>query len=89
MELPEITMVQDHSTYLVWLDCRNLTGERDDLADEIRQNTGLFISRGGMYGNAGKGFVRMNLACPKSILYQGLEKLKEGIRIYEQSPEKN
>jgi len=81
-ELPEIPIVQDHATYLVWLDCRKVAGEKDDIADEIRRSTGLYISRGGIYGNAGKGFVRMNLAYPGSVLYQGLERLRTGVRAY-------
>ena len=73
-------MIQDHSTYLCWLDCRKITDDDVLLVDTIRKNTGLVLSAGSTFGDAGKGFLRINLACPKTMLIDGLERLMKGIK---------
>lgn len=79
-EIPEIEVIQDHSTYLCWLDCRKITDDDVLLVDTIRKNTGLVLSAGSTFGDAGKGFLRINLACPKTMLIDGLERLMKGIK---------
>ncbi len=78
-EIPEAELVQDHSTYLCWLDCRKITDDDVLLSETIRKKTGLVLSAGSTFGVAGKGFLRINLACPRNMLYDGLERLKNGI----------
>jgi cystathionine beta-lyase len=82
-ELPEITLVSSDATYLLWLDCRNVTDNSAKLADFIRKETGLYLSAGSHYGKAGEGFLRMNLACPRDRVMDGLARLKQGIQAYE------
>ncbi len=78
--LPEIKLVPSKATYLLWLDCSGLAGKNEDLAREIRKKTGLYLSSGGAYrGNGGK-FLRMNIACPKEVLKDGLERLKRAFK---------
>lgn len=78
--LPEIKLVPSKATYLLWLDCSGLAGKNEDLAREIRKKTGLYLSSGGAYrGNGGK-FLRMNIACPKVTLKEGLERLKRAFK---------
>ena len=48
-------------------------------ADVLRRKTGLFLSDGNIYGGNGRSFLRMNLACPKVTLMDGLERLKEAV----------
>lgn len=50
----------------------------------IRDKTGLYLTSGIEYGENGNGFIRMNIACPQSRLFDGLERFKEGIRAYQQ-----
>lgn len=69
------------ATYLIWIDCRGITDDDVDLCRHIRQRTGLYLSEGSEYGN-GKGFLRMNLACSRNTLKDGLCRLKEGILTY-------
>lgn len=75
----KITVVKSEATYLMWLDCKNLAGFD---AGFIREKSGLIISDGAQYGDGGKGFLRLNAACPRALLTQGLERLKKAYDIY-------
>jgi cystathionine beta-lyase len=78
-EIPDIKAVPSEATYLMWIDCHKLTADTDKLAVQIREKTGLYISEGSQYGQTGKAFLRMNTACPRDTLMDGLERLKRGI----------
>lgn len=78
-ELPEITVVSMDVTYLLWLDCRAFTDNSEDLAHNIREKTGLYLSDGVEYGGDGASFLRMNVACPRTTLLDGLERLKRAL----------
>ena len=72
-EIPEISAVRSEATYLLWLDISKTALS----AAEIRKETGLFLTDGSVYGEAGKHFLRMNIACPKVTLEDGLQRLKK------------
>lgn len=78
-QIPQVKLVKSEATYLLWLDCGNICDNADNLADYIRSHTGLYLSAGGQYGKSGERFLRLNIACPKSRLAGGLDKLKNGI----------
>ena len=80
--LPEIKLVKGNATYLLWLDCTAVWKDSEDLAAFLRKETGLFVLPGAQYGTGGKGFLRVNMACPRVTLQEGLEKLKQGILAY-------
>lgn len=83
-EIPQIHMIPSEATYLLWLDCRSLTGNgQNDLAAFIRKETGLYLCDGAQYGKAGEGFLRMNVACPRALVNDGLLRLKKGIEAYD------
>lgn len=79
--IPEISAVKGEATYLLWIDCSSLGMDSDVLAQKIREKTGLFLSEGCEYRGNGRGFLRMNLACPKSRLEDGMERLKRAIKL--------
>lgn len=81
-ELPIIKLVQCDATYLLWLDCSKLNVHSKVLCEFLRENQGLFLSPGHEFDGNGKNFLRMNIACPKDLLLQGLYKLKSGIITY-------
>lgn len=83
-ELPQIKMVCSDATYLLWLDCTDIIGDTAELCSFIRKETGLYLSSGSQYRGNGNRFMRMNIACPKSILDDGLSRLNQGVRAYEQ-----
>lgn len=76
--LPAIKPVASNATYLMWLDCNALSDDPHALAEHIRKTTGLFLSDGSIYGGSGC-FLRMNIACPKAMLYDGLDRLKRAL----------
>jgi cystathionine beta-lyase len=85
--IPEIKLVHSDATYLLWLDCSGVTDNVTAFARSLRRDSGLFLSRGGAYGEPGEGFLRMNIACPRSLVREGLKRLDNGISIrrrYEQ-----
>ena len=77
--IPAIHIVPSKATYLLWLDCSAFCTDSVKLANEIRRKTGLFLSNGTQYGEAGKTFLRMNIACPKTLLLDGLDRLKRAL----------
>ncbi len=82
-EIPKLTLVSSDAIYLLWIDCSRMLGMADEAAEFIRSETGLFLSAGSTYGTGGEDFLRMNIACPKSVLADGLNRLKVGINEYE------
>ena len=82
-ELPMLHLVDSDATYLLSIDCGKVTNNSIELTDFIRKQTGLFLSNGSQYGDSGKKFIRMNIACPKEILIDGLNRFKLGITSYE------
>ncbi len=77
-ELPGIRLIASEATYLLWLDCAGFGLASRELADHIRRTTGLFLVDGSIYGSPG-GFLRMNIACPRALLLDGLDRLKKAI----------
>ncbi len=74
--LPSIKMMEPEGTYLIWLNCRNLGLNDHQIRDQLLNKGKLALEPGTKYGQGGEGFVRMNIACPREILLDGLERLK-------------
>ena len=88
-ELPGIVVPPLEGTYLMWPDCRwalrqgePLEGFSERLGNFLREKYGLTLSIGTIYGAAGEGFERLNIACPRTRLLDGLERFKDGITAY-------
>lgn len=80
--LPEIRAVKSDCTYLMWLDCSSVSASSKELCAYIRHTTGLYLSHGEQYGKSGKCFIRLNTACPGSVLNDGLERFHSGVKSY-------
>jgi cystathionine beta-lyase len=78
-EIPNIKVNQSEATYLLWIDISKLGKDSADVAAAIRAKTGLYITEGIEYGEAGRYFLRMNVACTRATLEDGLNRLKNGI----------
>ena len=61
-------------TYLVWMDCHASGMTSVQVAGKLREETGLWLNAGTMYGPEGEGFIRWNIACPRSMLADGLSR---------------
>ena len=57
----------------------------ESFSEFLKENVSLFLSPGAEFGKCGDNFMRMNVACPKELLYGGLEALKEGVRILKEN----
>ncbi len=82
-ELPQVKYVKSEATYLIWLDCSKIDTHSCAMSQFIRNETGLYISDGQQYGCGGEQFLRLNIACSKILLKDGLSRLKKGILKYE------
>jgi len=74
--IPKIKLIEPEGTYLAWLDCNELGISSQKLDEELIQKGKLWLSSGSSFGKGGKGFERMNVACPRSVLQNALERLK-------------
>jgi len=74
--IPEIRLVEPEGTYLAWLDCTRLGLPARELDGLIAQKGKLWLSVGDIFGQGGEGFFRMNVACPRSVLREGLARLE-------------
>lgn len=80
--IPSLHVIKGDATYLLWIDCLRVEKDDKKLVEYLKEKTGLYLSSGSTYGKGGQGFLRMNVACPKSILNDALNRLKEGIGSY-------
>lgn len=78
-ELPIIKLVECDATYLLWLDCSELKVPSKVLSGFLRTNQGVFLSAGIDFGKNGDDFLRLNIACPRELLKEGLGRIKAGV----------
>lgn len=77
--IPRIKMIYPEATYLVWVDCSGLGLTDEELEDLVVKKANLWLDSGCIFGDVGRGFQRFNVACPRKILKQALEQLKEAV----------
>ena len=80
--IPQIKIVPSEATYLLWMDCREITPDSTALQEFIRKETGLVLTNGTGYGEGGNGFLRINCAYPRSVIEDGVERLDKAIKAY-------
>lgn len=78
--LPGFPITQLEGTYLVWMDCRKLKRTSEEIEELLVKEAGLHLNAGTMYGEAGEGFMRWNIACPRMTLVNGLKLFMEFTR---------
>lgn len=74
--LKGIKLVEPQGTYLIWLDCRELNLTDMELTRLFEDKAKLWVDEGFIFGAGGSGFMRINIACPKSVLKLALERIK-------------
>ena len=77
--IPAVHLVKPEGTYLLWLDCSELSLSYDDLEDLIVDKAHLWLDSGRMFGRASDQFERINIACPRIVLKQALMQLKQAV----------
>ena len=78
-QLPGIKMAKPEGTYLAWLDCRE-AGIESNPCEFFLEKGRLALNDGLSFGQEGEGFVRMNFGCPRSLLEEGLERMKTALQ---------
>lgn len=75
-ELPAVDVLRLEGTYLAWVDIRKLGLTSDEATDRLLKQGRVFVSSGTMYGRkAGEGYLRVNLACPRATLEEGVSRM--------------
>jgi cystathionine beta-lyase len=77
--LPGITMAKPEGTYLAWLDCRSAGIHGGDPYAFFLDRARVALNDGATFGRPGRGFVRLNFACPRPILADGLERMRRAL----------
>ncbi|MGN7393111.1 MalY/PatB family protein [Peribacillus frigoritolerans] len=79
--IPEINVIQPEGTYLVWLDCRELRFSDKELNDFMLQSARVAMNQGQIFGKEGEGFMRLNIACPRSMLQNALSGIENAVTL--------
>lgn len=74
--LPAFPIMNLEGTYLAWMDCSVLGTSSAALEEALKSEAGIWLNAGTMYGPGGEGYMRWNLACPRSVLEEGLRRFK-------------
>ena len=92
-ELPAVNVLPLEGTYLMWIDCRSalregepLEGFSERFGKFLQEKVQLTLSTGSIYGAAGEGFMRVNIACPRSRLLDGMQRFIVGFEAYKSTP---
>lgn len=75
--LPHLSVLPLEATYLVWVDCLDLQQTSLEIAESLLAKENLWVNEGVMYGDAGEGFIRINIATSLGNLKKGLEKIRD------------
>ena len=79
-KLHGVRMVEHEGTYLVWLDFRGTGLSTDELEKLMVHKAKLWLDSGKIFGESGRGFQRINVACPRSVLSEALERIKKALQ---------
>lgn len=80
--IKELTVIQPEGTYLIWIDCKRLGMDQEELQQFMRKEAKVAIDDGFAFGPGGEGFIRINIACPRSILAEGLQRISRAVKNY-------
>ena len=74
--LPKLKLIEPEGTYLLWIDCKGLELCDYELKELINYKAKVWVDDGYVFGKGGSGYIRINIACPRSILKQALDRIK-------------
>jgi cysteine-S-conjugate beta-lyase len=87
--LPEINLVEPEGTYLLWLDCRALGMDDGRLKQFFVHQAGVGMNPGTVFGEAGSGFMRMNIGAPRHVIINALERIAQALESHHDSAGKD
>lgn len=77
--IPQIKPLRPQASFLLWLDCRNLNLNHEQLNDLFVNRAKLALNDGEMFGIGGEGYMRLNVGCPRALLNKAMDRLKNAI----------
>lgn len=77
--IPKIKYSKPQGTYLLWLDCRELNLTQEELVKFFINDAKLALNDGITFGEEGRGYMRMNLGSPRSVIEKALKQLKDAV----------
>jgi cystathionine beta-lyase len=77
--IPELDVIRPEGTYLVWFDCRKLQLEKMELRRLMFEQARVYLDDGFIFGPEGEGFERINIACPRKVLVEALDRIRQAI----------
>src|SRR5213079_3327104 len=77
--LPRVVVAPPEGTYLAWLDCRGAAIPGGDPFTFFLERARVALSDGATFGRGGAGFVRLNFGCPRSLLTEGLDRMRDAL----------
>lgn len=78
-KLPKISLIAPQGTYLLWLDCRALGMNDAQLNHFFVHEAGVGLSPGALFGEAGSGFMRMNIGAPRRVIVNALDNIVKAL----------
>ncbi len=80
--LPGVRVIRPDASFLLWLDFRSLGLPQQKLVDIMVSDAGLALNDGTMYGTQGEGFLRLNIASPRSVIMEAMERMRRALVPY-------
>lgn len=77
--IPKLSVREPEGTYLVWIDFRKLGLSGNELENLIVKKAGLWLDSGAIFGPAGEGYQRINVACPRKTLTKALDRIRDAV----------
>jgi len=78
--LSQVTILPLEGTYLAWLDFRALGLNKDELEHLMLEEARVYLDQGYIFGPEGEGFERINIACPRAILVEAMERIRRAVK---------
>ena len=78
--LPHLPVMRMEGTYLAWVDCSALSETSDEIEERLMKEQRVWVNAGSMYGKEGEHFIRINMACQRELLEEGLRRIAEGLK---------
>lgn len=77
--IPQIRPLRPQASFLIWLNCKDLHLNHDELIDLFVNKAHLALNDGASFGQGGEGYMRLNVGSPRAIIRQGLEQLAKAV----------
>lgn len=79
-KLPEVKVRKPEGTYLMWFDFSKLGLSKEELSKFMQEKCKIALDDGFWFGENGIGFERMNIACPRYMVEEGMNRIEKGIK---------